>query len=65
MGRDTRSVKYTTEDEIEFLRTLAEKRRWEELQSLRDLLPCRRFDAGVDTEAIGAELDRLLEEVRG
>ncbi len=52
--------RWTTSDEIGFMRDLANRGRWEVLESVARLIPERRWDAGVDVEKMRAKAAEIL-----
>lgn len=52
--------RWTTSDEIGFMLDLAARGRWAELESVARLIPLRRWDAGVDVDAVAAKAAELL-----
>lgn len=56
------TARWTTNDEIMWMRDLALRGKWRQLAAVAGLIRQRRWDAGVDVEQLVAEAERLLRE---
>ncbi len=56
------TARWTTNDEIMWMRDLALRGKWRQLSAVAGLIRQRRWDAGVDVEQLVAEAERLLRE---
>lgn len=52
--------RWSTADECGFMLDLAARGKWRELESVARLIPLRRWDAGVDVDAVAAKAAELL-----